>query len=89
MIQTVTDHSVEAVSLMKAASLAGAHLPTNYKERVKLSAFKKENSCHFIVASPSGPNEPKRSWQLPRQSKANTYLTRVEALQRFRSQIKL
>jgi hypothetical protein len=44
MTNTVTIHSDEAVGLMKAATLAGVHLSTIYKERAKLSAFKKGKS---------------------------------------------
>ena len=44
MTDKVTIRSEEAVGLMKAASLAGVHLSTIYKERVKLKAFKEGNS---------------------------------------------
>jgi len=44
MTKTVTIHSEESVGLMKAATLAGVHLSTIYKERVKLKAFKQGNA---------------------------------------------
>jgi hypothetical protein len=51
MVETLIDNSADVVSFMKAATLAGVHLSTIYKERVKLKAFKKDNSWFVPIDS--------------------------------------